>query len=165
MLNDNAMRKILMILAALFVWMGAVAQTPLEELVVRYGDKRGVRDFIATGARMTLVRGFLSKYGLAPIKDEVDELYVLMLGNASEQIKDEFLAELKEALIVYEHYGKVDGKNGLVDIYVLKSGPESVSELVVYNPEIYALNILGGNFSVSSLLSIAKNEPAKGISE
>ena len=83
----------------------------------------------------------------------------------TEQIKDEFLAELKEALMVYEHYGKVDGKNGLVDIYVLKSGPESVSELVVYNPEIYALNILGGNFSVSSLLSIAKNEPSKGISE
>ncbi|MBO5312192.1 MAG: DUF4252 domain-containing protein [Bacteroidales bacterium] len=148
------MRKILMIFAALLIWAGAAAQTPVEELVVRYGEEKGVKDFVARGARMSLVRGFLGNYGLAPIADEVDQLYVMKLGNASAQVKDDFLADFKAAVKTYEYYGKTEGKNGVVDVYVLISGPETVSELVVYNPEIYVLNSLGGNFSVSSLLSL-----------
>ena len=148
------MRKILMIFAALLIWAGAAAQTPVEDLIVRYGDMKGVKDFIAKGARMNLVRGFLGNYGLAPIADEVDQLYVMKLGNASYQVREEFHTDFMAAVKTYEYYGKTEGKNGVVDVYVLISGPDTVSELVVYNPEIYVLNSLGGNFSVSSLLSL-----------
>ena len=159
------MRKILMILAALLIWVSAPAQTPVEELIVRYGEVNGARDFVAKGTRMILVRGLLSNYGLGAIEDDVEELYVLKLANTSELTKKEFLADLKTVLVTYEHYGMVDGKNGLVDVYVRKSGPESVSELVVYNPAIYTLNSLGGTFSVSSLLSLVRKEQPKDTSE
>ena len=83
-----------MIFAALLIWAGAAAQTPVEDLIVRYGDMKGVKDFIAKGARMNLVRGFLGNYGLAPIADQVDQLYVMKLGNASSQVREEFHPEI-----------------------------------------------------------------------
>ena len=95
-------KKILMIFAALLIYAGAAAQTPVEELVVRYGEEKGVKDFVARGARMSLVRGFLGNYGLAPIADEVEQLYVMKLGNASAQVKDDFLADFKAAVKAYE---------------------------------------------------------------
>lgn len=132
----------------------AGAQSPVDELIVRYAEVKGARDFVARGSRMSLVRGLLRNYPLAPVADQVEDLYVLKMEKASDQDKADFLAGLQSALKSYEYYGKFNGKNGLVDVYVFRSGPETVSELVIYNPEIYSLNSLGGHFSVSSLLSL-----------
>lgn len=143
-----------MILAVLPILAGAAAQTPVEELILRYGEVSGARDFVAKGVTMTLVRGLLKNYDLAPIASEVDQLYVLRMGGASVQEQDSFMEELNDTLKAYEYYGKFDGKEGLVDIYVTRNTPETVTELVIFNPELWALNSLGGNFSVSSLLSL-----------
>lgn len=148
-----------MILAAMLIWAGAAAQTPVEELILRYGQVSGARDFVAKGVTMTLVRGLLKNYDLAPIASEVDQLYVLRMGGASAQEQDSFMKELNETVKAYEYYGKFDGKEGLVDIYVTRSTPETVTELVIFNPELWALNSLGGNFSVSSLLNLV-NKPS-----
>lgn len=152
-------------MAALLVWIDAAAQTPVEELIVRYGEVKGARSFVARGTTVIFARGLLRNYELAPIANKVEELYVLRMGGASRQEQDNFMSDLKETLKVYEYYGMFDGKEGLVDIYVTRCVPDTVSELVIYNPELWSLNSLEGNFSVSSLLSLVKDDPAEDISE
>lgn len=148
-------KRIIMPLVALFVSVSTLrAYTPVWNVILKYEDVKGARDFVLKGAGMAMARGFLKRYPVAPLADDVLELAVLKMGNASVQSRNAFLKDLDAALRSYEYYGKYDSENGTVDIYVLRSGPETVSELVIYNPAIFSLNSLLGNFQVSALLRL-----------
>lgn len=134
------------------------AQTPIEKLVMKYEDVKGARDLVAKGARMDLARPLIRKTSLAPIADNVDELAVLKMQNASQQDKARFLKDLNAALKSYQYYGKHESKNGMVDVYVLPPENGYVRELVVYNPAIYSLNSVYGKFTVKSLVEISKEK-------
>ena len=134
------------------------AQSPVERLVVKYADVKGAKDLVAKGTKMDLARPLIRKTSLAPIADNVDELAVLRLQNASEQDKARFQKELNAALKSYQYYGKHDSKNGKVDVYVEVPENGYVRELVVYNPAIYTLNSLQGRFTVKSLLELSKEK-------
>jgi hypothetical protein len=134
------------------------AQSPVERLVVKYADVKGAKDLVAKGTKMDLARPLIRKTSLAPIADNVDELAVLRLQNASEQDKARFQKELNAALKSYQYYGKHDSKNGKVDVYVEVPENGYVRELVVYNPAIYTLNSLHGRFTVKSLLELSKGK-------
>lgn len=107
---------------------------------------------------MAIARSLLKRTPVAPIASEVEKLSVLKMENVSSAIRKEFVDELDAALRKYEYYGHQETKNGEVDIYVLPSGSETVSELVIYNPAIYSLNSLYGNFSVQTLLKLNQQE-------
>lgn len=134
------------------------AQTPVEIVISHYEDVSGARDFIATGGKMAIARSLLRNTEVAPIASEVEKLAVLKMQNAALSVRGEFVDELKEALKKYEYYGQQDTKNGVVDIYVLQSGSDTVRELVIYNPSIFSLNSLYGTFSVQTLLQLDKRQ-------
>ena len=138
----------------------ASAQTPVEEVISHYEDVKGARNFIATGGRMAIARSLLRNTEVAPIASEVEKLAVLKMQNAAPSVRVQFVGALDAALKGYEYYGRQATKNGEVDIYVLPSGSDTVSELVIYNPDIYSLNSLYGNFSVQTLLKLdSRNNP------
>ena len=115
------------------------AQTPVEKVMIKYEDVQGAKNFVAQGIKMTLARNLLKSTQVAPIASDVDELYIF----------------LKSALKQYDYYGTQPSKNGEVEVYVHHTGPQTVDELVIYNPEIYSLNSLYGHFTVSELLTLA----------
>lgn len=132
----------------------ASAQTPVEKVIIKYEDTEGARYFLAQGVKMAFARKLIQTTQMAPIASEVDELAVLKMENAPQYTRVKFVADLNDALKSYEHYGRYETKNGDVDIYILRSGPDSVEELVIYNPEIFSLNSLHGSFTVSQLLKL-----------
>lgn len=149
------MKRIIIILTVLLSGLTVVsAQNPMEELIAKYADVKGARDFVASGNMMNIARGFIKKYPVAPIADDVVELAVLKMGKAPEEVRDEFQNELTDILKGYEYYGKQDTKIGIVDVYILRNSPDTVSELIIYNPAIWSLNCLYGEFSVESLLKL-----------
>lgn len=134
--------------------MPSYAQTPVEDLILKYEDVRGARSFIATGAKMLIARSLILRTPVAPIADDVQELAVLKMQNVSQTRKNAFSKDLAVALKSYEYYGKADSSNGMVDVYVIPPSGGIVTELVIYNPEIYSLNSLKGRFTVEDLLQL-----------
>ena len=132
------------------------AQTPVEKLVLKYEDTDGAQNFIAQGVGMSLARRFLKSTQVAPIAPDVDQLYILKMGNTSPNIQQMFVRDLAVALRSYEYYGKQPSNNGEVNIYIHKTGPDTVDELVIYNPVIYSLNSLYGHFTVQELMDLEK---------
>lgn len=148
------LRKIAIILSASLLVFGANAQTPVEKVIIKYEDVSGARNFIAQGLKMTLARKLLKSTPVAPIASEVDELAVLKMENAAQKERLDFVADLDNALKSYEYYGKQLTKNGEVDIYILRRGPDSAEELVIYNSGIFSLNSLHGDFTIEELLEL-----------
>ena len=132
------------------------AQTPVEKLVLKYEDTEGARNFIAQGVGMSLARRFLKSTQVAPIAPDVDQLYILKMGNTSPNIQQMFARDLAVALRSYEYYGKQPSNNGEVNIYIHKTGPDTVDELVIYNPDNYLLSSLYGHFTVQELMDLEK---------
>lgn len=73
---------------------------------------------------------------------------------ASLQSKEAFLNDLRNALESYEYHGKHPSKNGEGEVYINRSDDGYITELVLYNPESYTLNVLHGTFPVNALLKI-----------
>ena len=134
----------------------ASAQTPVEKVILKYGNVTGAKEFLAQGGRMALARQLLKRTPVAPVAPDVNELAVLKMEGASRQLQNLFIQDLKEALKSYEYRGRQDSKNGMVDIYVLYSDKDRIRELVIYNPALLSLNSLYGSFSVDSLLELDK---------
>ena len=70
--------------------VGLSAQTPVEKVVLKYEGADGARNFIAQGVSMSLARRFLKSTQVAPIAPDVDELYILKMGNTSRNIQQMF---------------------------------------------------------------------------
>lgn len=133
------------------------AQTPIEDVIMKYEDVKGARNFIASGVRMALARGLLKNTQVAPIAENVEELAILKMQDAPQHSQVMFDSDLKEALKKYEYYGTQDTKNGVVDIYYLPKAGDQVEELVIYNPSIWSLNSLYGSFTMEQLLQLDKS--------
>ena len=148
------LKKIAIVLYACLVAFNAYSQTPVEKVIIKYEDVSGARNFIAQGLRMTLARKLLKSTPVAPIASEVDELAVLKMEGTSQKVRLDFVADLDHALKSYDYYGKQQTKNGEVDIYILRCGPDSAEELVIYNSGIFSLNSLHGDFTIEELLEL-----------
>ena len=132
------------------------AQSAVEKVIVKYEDTDGARYFIAQGPKMILARRLLKSTQVAPVAQDVDELYVLKMQTASQSAQEKFARDLSLALKSYEYYGKQPSKNGEVNVYIHRMAPGSsnIDELVIYNPEIYSLNSLIGQFTASQLMKL-----------
>lgn len=151
------MKRLLFIFISLCVSIPAFTQTPVEKVITEYSKVRGSRDFIASGGgEMILARSLIRKTPLAAIAPDVDVLEVLKMQNASKQDIGNFVRDLKSALASYDYYGQAQGTNGIVNIYITRSGQDTISELVIYNPEIYSVNSLKGTMSLEKLMQISK---------
>ena len=146
---------VVLVTLMLSVMVTMKAQTPVEQLIIKYEDVQGAKNFVAQGIKMTLARNLLKSTQVAPIASDVDQLYILRMGGTSQSERLRFLSDLKSALKQYDYYGTQPSKNGEVEVYVHHTGPQTVDELVIYNPEIYSLNSLYGHFTVSELLTLA----------
>lgn len=149
-------RRILTVLSVLFLCgQMASAFTPVEGLAEKYSDVKGSRYIVVKGGRMAFARPILRTYPVAPIADLVDDLAILKMEKAADMSRSDFVTELTSALDGYMYCGKHKSKDGgIVDVYVLLSSQEAASQMVVFNPEIYALNILNGIFPVEILLTL-----------
>ena len=149
------LRKVLLFIAVLMTVAATLsAQTPAEKLILKYKDTSGSREFSAEGIKMNFARTLIKSTTLAPVADDVSKLYVLRMAGASKSVLPLFKFDLKGMLKNYSYYGKAPSKNGEVDVYIHRTGPQTVDELVIYNPAINSLTSLVGNFSVNVLLQL-----------
>lgn len=132
------------------------AQTPVEKVIYKYEDAPGARNFIAQGVRLNLARRLMMTTQVAPIASDVDLLAILKMQGASQNVRIRFVHDLEDALKSYESYGKQPSRNGTVEVYILRDGPDTIEELVVYNPAIYSLNSFHGQFTVGELEGLEK---------
>ena len=148
------MRYIMAFSAVLMMSFHLAAQTPVEEVVLKYEDASGARSYVAKGIAMLVARQLIKATDVAPVASDVQELAVLKMAGASPAVRLEFVSALNDALTQYRFYGRRPSKNGEVDVYVHFTGPETVDELVIYNPSIYSLNSLYGDFTEKQLLAL-----------
>ena len=132
------------------------AATPAEGLVQKYKDAKGARDLVAGKTLLRLVRPMMEDYQIAPIAHKVEQLAVVRLDKSSQEVKDRFLNDLKNTFSRYSYGGQSVTKNGTVDVYVHMISDNLADELVVYNPEIFALYSLNGSFTREELEKIQK---------
>ena len=149
------MRRIFVIIIVLLVAAANMyAQTPVERVILNYEEADGARSFIAQGVRMALARQLMKATQVAPVASDVDKLYVLKMDGADSDVRSEFVHDLYSALAGYRYYGQCPSKNGEVDVYYMPNGEDLVKELVIYNPAIYSLNSLYGDFTLKQLLAL-----------
>ena len=132
------------------------ARTPVEEVIAKYEDASGARSFSAQGMKMILARKLMKSTQISPVASDVDTLAILKMQGAAQSVQQKFVHDLDQALKSYKYYGSRPSKNGEVEVYYLPSGPDKVSELVIYNPSIFSLNYLAGHFTLQQLLALDK---------
>lgn len=149
--------RIIFAIALLSVSVSVAAQhTPVESLIQKYQESPGAKSFVAQGIKMFLARKLLEQTEVAPIADDVKVLYVIRMEGSPKGTRLHFISEMYEVLETYHYYGTIPAKSGTVDIYLKYSSPETVEELVIYNPEIYTLNSLFGTFTMQELLELSE---------
>ena len=147
----------MIMLASALTALSAAVQTPVEGVIEKYQNVEGVRSFIATGTRLALAKGLIRRTQVGILADDVEELAVLKMQNASQYSKVRFQHDLHDALESYEYHGTHDSRNGTVDVYVLRSKTGAVEELVIYNPAILSLNSLRGTFPEKALMELEED--------
>lgn len=149
------LRKLYISIIFLFLAASAWAKTPVEDVVNRYTDMKGVRHLTAKGAKMNMVRPILRTYPLGPLADDVQYLIVLKLEKASVADRKIFEKDLLTALKQYEYCVTQEAQEGgMADVYIYRSQSGEIIEIVVYNPEKATLNSLQGKFPVEELLRL-----------
>lgn len=148
--------RLILLIALALVCTNMSAQTPVQEVIFKYAGTQGTQNFIAQGFKLDLAKKLMLSTPIAPIASDVDELAILKMQGAASNIKVRFVHDLDDALKSYESYGTHPSKNGLVDVYILRGGANRVVELVIYNPAIYSLNSVHGDFTLSQLLQLEK---------
>lgn len=148
----------MIILAFVAISLTASAQSPIETLIASYDDVHGVKTYdMKGGPMMALVRSNIRKSPMKPLADDVQEASILIMKKASDQSKAKFLSSLRAALKSYQFYGKKPGMDGyIVEVYgnPVKNG--IVTELIIFNPEIYSLFSLRGSYSIAELRALDK---------
>ena len=150
------MKKIFLSILMILCVSALFAATPAEGLVQKYKDAKGARDLVAGKTLLRLVRPMMEDYQIAPIAHKVEQLAVVRLDKSSQEVKDSFLNDLKNTFSRYSYGGQSVTKNGTVDVYVHMISDNLADELVVYNPEIFALYSLNGSFTREELEKIHK---------
>ena len=150
------MKKMILIISALFAAISLWGGTPAQKLVDDYKELKGVRHYSAKGAMMTVARPLMKSYSMAPLAHKVEEMYVLRMDKARPDVQEQFFNDLKKVLSSYIYAGKSDSPHGIVDAYVHVSSPDVADELVVYNPDIMTLYSLIGEFTNEELQKVQK---------
>ena len=150
------MKKMILIISALFAVISLWGGTPAQKLVDDYKELKGVRHYSAKGAMMTVARPLMKSYSMAPLAHKVEEMYVLRMDKARPDVQEQFFNDLKKVFDSYIYAGKSDSPHGIVDAYVHVSSPDVADELVVYNPEIMTLYSLIGEFTNEELQKVQK---------
>lgn len=145
------MKRVVVSMCIVLMGLGLYARTPVQDLITKYCRVSGAECFEASGLKVLLARPALLATPLAPVSSDVKYLCVLQMKNASDVRRSEFEVALKEALSSYEDYGVHDSPGGPVHVYVMVSGRNLVSELVIFNPGKCTLNDLQGSFSMNDL--------------
>ena len=149
------MKRILFFIMLMLTSTVMFAKTPIEELVERYQDVKGVKNIVAHGAMMSIARPMLKSYTIVPLADCVDELSSLRIQRGiSDTDKKRFVSDLDKILKKYIYAGKTKSTSGIVDVYVHLESTDYADELVVYNPETHVLNVLRGRFPVAELAKL-----------
>ena len=139
----------------LLICVPTLAHTPIQTIVIKYSETEGARDFIANGKRVRIVRPILRATSIAPLADDVEELYTLKMENALDEDKKAFDEELQKALNMYEYCGLHQSRSGPVEVYILRSSSLDIVELVIYNSATFSLNSLYGKFDPETLMEIS----------
>ena len=148
----------MIILAFVAISLTASAQSPIETLIASYDDVHGVKTYdMKGGPMMALVRSNIRKSPMKPLADDVQEASILIMKKASDQSKAKFLSSLRATLKSYQFYGKRPGMDEyIVEVYGSPVKAGAVSELIIFNPDIYSLFSLRGSYSVAELQSLEK---------
>ena len=150
-------RRIMLLLTALLLTAAhAYAQTPIEKLIIKYGNISGAKEISASGSQMAIARVMMKHTPVAPVAGDVDKVYILKMAGASDESLDKFESDLQKVLKSYEYYGTQEEPKGKVDVYVMRSGTSVIKELVVYNPENHTLNSFYGTFPLDALMKMVK---------
>lgn len=158
------MRRLVFVFILLFLavcFHEAAAQefdSPVVEVIREYKSMRGVRKFVAGGGKLNIARGLLRKTPVAPVADDVTELSVLKMQNASEEVRTSFENDLRSALKSYTYVGIQDSPVGEVEVYVMFSSSHEIDEMVIYNAAIFSLNCLHGPFAPEALHALANRK-------
>lgn len=153
------MKRFLTIISAFVSFSFTVfAQTPVESLISSFDDSKGVKVFVAKGATMSIARNYIKKSPMGPLADDVEEVTLMMMKNASEQTKEALLPKLRGVLKAsYQFYGKKAGMDGrIVEVYGSPIKRGIISELVVFNTDQYSLFSLRGSYPVAELQALDK---------
>ena len=132
------------------------AVTPVQNAVSMYRDVKGAKDYEISGAMMSMARPFLKYYSIGPLAPGVEQMFMLNMEKTDGKVRDDFEKTLSRIFQEYVYVGKTDTPNGVVDAYIHFRTSDLVDELVIYNPAIYSLYSLKGEFSVSDLREIGK---------
>lgn len=156
------MKQILTIITSILAAVSLYAGTPAEDLMLSAMDVKGVQVIEGKGLIMKFARSAIRKTPMSPLADQVSEVTVLKMENASPEFIEEFTAKLKSVTKTYQFYGIKIGQGGHpVEVYGNYPDNNIVHEIVVFNPELYSIFSLRGEYTVEELLSLDKNVKKK----
>lgn len=153
------MKRILTIITSILAAVSLYAGTPAEELILSKKDVKGVQVIEGKGFVMKFARAAIRKTPMKPLADQVTEVTVCKIDNASPDFIKEFTSELRKVLKGYQFYGVKPGEEGHpVEVYGNYPDKNIVREIVVYNPDNHSLFSLRGEYTVEELLSLDKKD-------
>ena len=153
------MKRFLTIITSILAAVSLYAGTPAEELILSKKDVKGVQGIEGKGFVMKFARAAIRKTPMKPLADQVTEVTVCKIDNASPDFIKEFTSELRKVLKGYQFYGVKPGEEGHpVEVYGNYPDKNIVREIVVYNPDNHSLFSLRGEYTVEELLSLDKKD-------
>ena len=153
------MKRFLTIITSILAAVSLYAGTPAEELILSKKDVKGVQVIEGKGFVMKFARAAIRKTPMKPLADQVTEVTVCKMDNASPDFIKEFTSELRKVLKGYQFYGVKPGEEGHpVEVYGNDPDKNIVREIVVYNPDNHSLFSLRGEYTVEELLSLDKKD-------
>ena len=151
------MKRFLTIITSILAAVSLYAGTPAEELILSKKDVKGVQVIEGKGFVMKFARAAIRKTPMKPLADQVTEVTVCKMDNASPDFIKEFTSKLRKVLKGYQFYGVKPGEEGHpVEVYGNYPDKNIVREIVVYNPDNHSLFSLRGEYTVEELLSLDK---------
>lgn len=145
------MKRVILMMLLTVVCISGHAQSPVEDLVEKYKKYSGATCVDLSGLELKLARPALLASPLAPVASDVDKLIILHMSATSHKVLDSFEKSLYGTLGAYDRFGVHASANGPVEVYARFSDTDVVCELVIFNPTLYVLNDIHGEFSVKSL--------------
>ena len=153
------MKRITATILLIFAAFSLFAGTPIEDLMGTTADIKGAQLFEGKGFVMKFARAAIRKTPMKPLADQVTEVTVCKIDNASTDFIKEFTSELRKVLKGYQFYGVKPGEEGHpVEVYGNYPDKNIVREIVVYNPDNHSLFSLRGEYTVEELLSLDKKD-------
>ena len=148
------MKRFIFIICLSFLGIYSYAQTPVEDLIDKYREYQGASCLSLSGLELLMARPAILASPLASVASDVQKLMILHMDSTSYEVRNSFETNLYGSLGVYKQFGQYNSKNGVVEIYAKFSDADMVSELVIFNHNLWILNDIQGDFNVKSLEKI-----------